>query len=261
MLYTVAEVAFSDASGTHAISELTSPLYQSQIRMYTQGTWRIDGANPPALQLGYNGDTKVRVSNTVAFDVNILKTGEDNTHGLAGAHFELYGSNYYLSDGATINPEAQPVKSNLISRNDGKIALGMLNTGAYFLVETQAPPGYNLLAKPVKIEVDPTGILTKTVGEGSGAVTYPLYVTYHYYLGSGDEANLSLNHDGISVQMTSEGGGATYSYTLTVPNTSGVSLPSTGGSGTHLIYLLGIMLAGFSGAGLVMRKRRRRNAA
>ena len=47
---------------------------------------------------------------------------------------------------------------------------------------------------------------------------------------------------------------------ITITNTPGVSLPSTGGPGTNLIYLLGIMLTGFAGSGLVM-KRRRKNAA
>ena len=47
---------------------------------------------------------------------------------------------------------------------------------------------------------------------------------------------------------------------LRVWNNPGVSLPSTGGPGTNLFYLIGIMLTGLAGVGLVM-KRRRRNAA
>jgi len=44
---------------------------------------------------------------------------------------------------------------------------------------------------------------------------------------------------------------------LTVINNPGVELPSTGGPGTNLIYILGIMLTGLAGAGLVMKRRRR----
>ena len=40
-------------------------------------------------------------------------------------------------------------------------------------------------------------------------------------------------------------------------NTPGAALPDTGGVGTTLFYLLGMMLTGLAGAGLVMRKRRR----
>ena len=44
---------------------------------------------------------------------------------------------------------------------------------------------------------------------------------------------------------------------FTIPNTPGAALPNTGGPGTTTLYLLGIMLTAFAGAGLVMRKRRR----
>ena len=50
------------------------------------------------------------------------------------------------------------------------------------------------------------------------------------------------------------------SFAVTVGNTPGAALPNTGGPGTDLIYLFGIMLTGLAGTGLVM-KRRRRDAA
>ena len=40
-----------------------------------------------------------------------------------------------------------------------------------------------------------------------------------------------------------------------VENESGAALPNTGGSGTTLIYLLGLILACFAGAGLVMKRK------
>lgn len=45
---------------------------------------------------------------------------------------------------------------------------------------------------------------------------------------------------------------------LRVWNNPGVALPNTGGPGTTLTYLLGIMLTGFAGAGLMLRRRRKR---
>ena len=47
---------------------------------------------------------------------------------------------------------------------------------------------------------------------------------------------------------------------IVVGNTPGVALPNTGGPGTNLIYLFGIMLTALAGTGLLM-KRSRRNAA
>ena len=46
-------------------------------------------------------------------------------------------------------------------------------------------------------------------------------------------------------------------WQIRVWNSQGYALPSTGGPGTNLIYLIGLMLTGIAGAGLVMRKRRR----
>ena len=47
---------------------------------------------------------------------------------------------------------------------------------------------------------------------------------------------------------------------LTIANEPGAELPSAGGPGTKLIYLFGIMLIGFAGAGLVMMRRKRKVA-
>ncbi len=45
--------------------------------------------------------------------------------------------------------------------------------------------------------------------------------------------------------------------TFTVENKPGVALPNTGGPGTSMLYLLGIMLTGLACAGLVMKRRRK----
>jgi LPXTG-motif cell wall-anchored protein len=45
--------------------------------------------------------------------------------------------------------------------------------------------------------------------------------------------------------------------TVHIVNMAGASLPSTGGPGTTLLYLLGIVLTGLAGGGFVMKRRRR----
>ena len=45
-------------------------------------------------------------------------------------------------------------------------------------------------------------------------------------------------------------------YRFEVMNYPGVELPNTGGPGTRLLYLAGLMLTGLAVAGLVMRKQR-----
>ena len=45
--------------------------------------------------------------------------------------------------------------------------------------------------------------------------------------------------------------------TLIIKNEPGAALPSTGGSGTWMLYMFGILLAGCGGTGLFIKQRRR----
>ena len=163
-----------------------------------------------------------------------------NGQPLAGAQFQLYDSD----PGATPKPE--PVQADLVSGPDGLIALGKLTEGTYYLVETQAPSGYIGLTSPVVITVNPASTQTKDIGGKS----YPLYVTYS---GAG---SLSEGNAGISVEEKSEDGLTVYSYTLTVPNSAGVSLPSTGGPGTAVFTAAGSLLCALALLLLGRRKTR-----
>jgi len=72
---------------------------------------------------------------------------------------------------------------------------------------------------------------------------------------------MSTTNEGIMITTeTDDDDNVTYIYQLTVVNNAGVELPSTGGPGTSLISLLGFLLAGFAGAGLVMRRVTKRQA-
>lgn len=142
------------------------------------------------------------VQNTYAPEIRVLKKDTaqaDKT--LSGAEFELYS--------ATVNGETW-VKGDklnetvLCSDENGSLTLGKLSSGTYLLYETKAPDGYNLLSEPIRITVDST--------ERRVSV-YP------------NPGNITSNP-------------ADGSYTITVYNSSGVTLPNTGGPGT-LAYTFG----------------------
>ena len=233
--YTVTEVAYQDTDGQiHPIGSLCTPTYETKVR---NGTY-ASVSGPTAVTLGKAGETHVRITNTLAYDVNILKTNGSGQP-LAGAQFQLYDSD----PGATPKPE--PVQADLVSGPDGLIALGKLTEGTYYLVETQAPSGYIGLTSPVVITVNPASTQTKDIGGKS----YPLYVTYS---GAG---SLSEGNAGISVKEKSEDGLTVYSYTLTVPNSAGVSLPSTGGRGTAVFTAAGSLLCALA---LLLGRRKTR---
>ena len=174
----------------------------------------------------YNQFTNILTA--VKAKIKILKTSQTGITPLPGAIFDLYTREGYES-----TPK-KTLQTDLVSSaetgKEGIIDLGKLGDGVYYLVEISAPKGYIPLQDPVIITVS------------SGEVTY-----------SQENSSLDDSGDGKT-------GDFHVGYQLKVTNDAGVSLSATGGPGTSLIYLLGMMLTGIAVTGLVMRNRRR-NAA
>ena len=201
-----------------------------------------------------------------SFDVSILKTEAGSSRPLGGARFKLFGADYYVTDknGRTVRNETPTlIADGLVSdETTGLIALGKLGGGEYYLVETLPPDGYLPLTEPVRIVVDGTGARTKTCADEP--TTRPLYVTYtqadNILSGSGDGTAVTAEAltDENGAPITDEAGNVLYrySYTLTVTNSSGYELPSTGGSGTAAFLIAGATLALTSGAILTHRRRK-----
>lgn len=154
-----------------------------------------------------------------AKQVYIKKTGRDGAVQLAGAVFNLYTKADYEA-----TPRGGPVKAGLTSKTDSLIDLGKLPVGTYYLEETDAPVGYNRLTEPVEIVVGTD-------------------VTY-----TQSENTLPPSHGGIEYDST------TKTYTLTVTNSAGYELPSTGGPGTLGYTLTGALLI-LAAALLLLRRR------
>ena len=161
------------------------------------------------------------------FNVKILKTpsGSPNV-GLAGAEFKLCTD----EEGNNIASDANGKKVSISHEKDGIYAVGNLTEGTYYLFETKAPDGYNILTTPVIITVSHDG------------------VTYS------QEGNSNSANGGVQVSADK------LTYTLNVTNTTGQALPNTGGSGTLPYTLGGLMLMSVAALmyGFIMRRRGRR---
>ena len=103
----------------------------------------------------------------------------------------------------------------------GKLTVKGLDSGIYYLKETKAPVGYNLMETPVMIEIIPT------------------------YTEDGSAVSVNYKVDSVS-QSTS---------TVGVRNSSGSTLPSTGGMGTTLFYVFGSIMVLAAVVLLVTKKR------
>lgn len=157
-------------------------------------------------------------------------TGEDV---IAGTEVEKYGfdKNYnYIK-----------VVSGLTTDDDGKVSYKGLANGTYWLLETKTVDGYNLLAKPVKVELS---IAYKT--SWSEEKEYKDGVLVKHELTKKDEKfEPDKNNDAMN-------GGTQSGYTVgddkiggqeaTIINKKGFTLPVTGGFGTLLFSGIGVLL-------------------
>lgn len=122
-------------AGDYQVEELQGSLeYIAQVKVQ-EGSLT---SSEPNLSFVFTNEYSSRL-----FNLYLIK--EDHSdNALAGAEFMLY------RDEMNRNPvQEEPY----VTDSDGKITVESLKTGTYYLVETKAPEGYQLLANPVKIDV------------------------------------------------------------------------------------------------------------
>lgn len=163
---------------------------------------------------------------------------------LTGAKFKLRKSatEYYKWDATNGVTWVAEADADVFETEGGALKQQVrgLDNGTYYLVETEAPTGYNLLKDPITVEItasetDNTVTYTATAGGETAAVTN----------GSIDLTKAQANNKQPVV-------------TATIVNNSGAELPSTGGIGTTIFYVIGAILV--LGAGILLVTRRRMNA-
>jgi LPXTG-motif cell wall-anchored protein len=217
------------------------------------------------------GETPDSVVKTYVTEIELIKVdGANNTTKLAGAVFNVKGTQinkviitgekfvkdaagtyYLLKDGtyttktptdATISQyestsdmykkeayattseqETKDVDFQVVTGSDGIIKLTGLKEGTYTFTEIQAPDGYNLLKDPITVTITSNVTTTDATFAWTGS------------------DNVTNKSDGT--------------FTFNVANNSGTELPSTGGIGTTIFYIVGGLL--LVGAAIVLVARRK----
>lgn len=176
---------------------------------------------------------------TYGLDVTKVDSKNAETK-LKDAEFKLKNSDdkwATITDGKVTGwADAESQGSVLKSGKDGKFKVEGLDNGDYTLKETKAPAGYNLPANGFSVTLTATTANNQTWdGTASTALT-----------------GLAVKNGTAGTGSVDTGLGA-----ITIKNTQGSSLPSTGGMGTVLLYVAGIAVFVLAGATLVMALRRR----
>ncbi|MBR3244080.1 MAG: isopeptide-forming domain-containing fimbrial protein, partial [Parasporobacterium sp.] len=179
-------------------------------------------------------------------------TGKTYENALAGAVFGLYTDQACKNVYTNKAGGEEKTWNNIVTDKDGYMEINGLDVGTYYLKEISAPAGFIADQKTHKIEIS-AEYDTETITEGGYTYDLPKLKSYTIKI---DDATTS------TYSMTLEASSITTSEATNLPtsimNTKGIELPSTGGIGTTIFYIIGSVLV--IGAGIVMVTRRRMNA-
>lgn len=151
-------------------------------------------------------------------------TDDPNAEGMDQTKYESTTTKYTkLVVTNTIEKEENVTYTGTVGA-DGVLRFEGLSAGTYKITEIKAPSGYNLLKDPITVTI------------GFTAPTAPSTDCTWTYTGTDVVNGTNTNH-------------------VTVTNQTGSELPSTGGTGTTLFYLIGGILVLIAGVLLVTKKR------
>ena len=204
----------------------------------------LEYANDPnATGKGTTGNTKTDEVLVFTYELDVTKVdGKDGTTTLANAEFVLLSSDKTkaakVSNGKLVEWVTVPEGTKLTSGGDGKFVIAGLDAGGYYLRETKAPAGYNLLGNDIGITI--TATLDKS--ENSPSLT-ALKISVQ----NGPDATATESNGNVTMGIVS----------TVVENVAGVQLPLTGGIGTTVFYIAGSVLVLTAAVLSVTRKRRK----
>lgn len=199
-----------------------------------------------------------------SFGIKIVKTQEDNKTALPGVKFDLYRE---AKTGETSVITGEDAKKVGLDKDKGWIlvkkdlttdAKGIIDTsvsgtanftgglanGEYYLVETKTVDGYNLLTKPVEVNLNVT------------------YTTTWKTSDTFDNTGKLVKHKVDTIVFTNANGDtAKKELTVTnIINRKGFNLPVTGGFGTLLFSGIGVLLV-LAGVCVLFSLKKKNNRA
>lgn len=236
------KIKFTD-DGCNKLRTLTGYQLRRSYNLYMGNETEFKNTNSVLLKYGDSQSTEKEYAYVYALNIPVFKCKSDKITGLSNAKFSLYNkledansnsnpiyfvkkveSTYRVADAGDTKAEGEAWHT-ITTDASGNFTLFGLKEGTYYLKEVEAPKGYNKLTEPITVDVKPTVDSTTTLINGQ---------TINYTYKTDTKQNVNK---------------------VVVVNKTGSLLPSTGGMGTTLIYLIGGALVLGSGFVLINKKR------
>jgi LPXTG-motif cell wall-anchored protein len=193
--------------------------------------------SPHEIKEGNGGTSILTGTNTLNYNVRILKKSEKGGIVLKGAEFALY------SDSACTKPvkDGEGNAITVTTGDDGIAEIGALAPGGtYYLKETKAPQGYLKIEGAIKITVGSDGKIK-------------------YYLPEGAPGAGKIDNEGSGTGsgVTLECDNGTLTGTITILDATAAGMPDTGGRGTLPFIIGGIALIVIAAAAYAVKKHKK----
>lgn len=197
-------------------------------------TWTTKGGDEP-------GPDKVETEETIFTYAIALKKVNNKGVALPGAVFQFpfYVKSTADANGAYIyagTTAGAGLTNQITTPDSGVIVVKGVKSGSYEITEVTAPAGYNKLTAPVTVQAVKT----------SSTSTH----TTVYLDKDGNVVDVSAKEIEVKVDIDTIAATA-----VVVVNKAGTELPSTGGMGTTVFYVLGAVLVVGAGVLLITKKR------
>ncbi|MBP3659167.1 MAG: SpaH/EbpB family LPXTG-anchored major pilin [Oscillospiraceae bacterium] len=217
---------------------------ESETKTYVTGIklTKVDGADPSKMLTGAkfkiegNGVKVVLVNEEVYEETYegtyyMLKTGtytETAPTDETASSYDSTTTKYKKVTAVTEGTVNTKVNATGYVDENGVLTFEGLGEGTYTIKEIVAPNGYNLLKAPIKVEIKANATF--------------------------DKCEWTVTADGNRVTADKN------LYAFLIENKSGAALPSTGGIGTTVFYVLGGLLVVCAGVLLITKRRMNKNA-